>query len=562
MAPHVIEGESGVKQVQGDCWLKNDGTVWNGSGKIKTLQGISLIGYGGKQFAALTSNGDVLLADPYKLYLYNKVGTVADAASVIALAAYDRQVAVLYGNGKVIVFRTSDFDDNGKIIPFTITEDAAHIAFAKSTGDHPTDALLVTRKDGTVWMTGNYKDRNKLTEQVSRLSQIVKTSVLEDCEHFYAMRSDGSWVFFNEGEITPVDVPSVKQLDISVSDPNPFVGDGITLGIQETYTNGAKIKVQASQADIKVQKPHLLAIQPDGTFKVLGVGQIEATVTSGGLTKTVTISSSLRNNLNYAKLIEGVVYVPVKPVVQALGGTVASSDGGVEVALGDISLSLKPKSTAANLNGEPFQLKAAPIVDKQGMMMPASLLIDVTGAGVKWNSQWKQAEITYGQAGMIVVSADTAGLVKKVAQGSLAKYVGKSYWVNYFQGWDRFSKVTVTDIQPVELGEFVVVFKSASGKKLESYPMSSSYVTDLFADGSSFFNYDPYKKYKWSSTVWSQIKAGYISLGMTKEQVLLSWGAPAGKDATTAKGKVIETWVYADFDTIVFIDGKLSIIVN
>lgn len=563
MPPHIVEGESGVQQTEGGYWLKSDGTVWSGGGKVKSLSGIRLIGHGGKRLAALSATGDVLLQDRNKMDLFKNMGTVADANSVTALAVNDGQVAVLFESGKVVMFNTFDFDDNGNITPFTITQDAVHIAFGKGTGSHPTDALLVTRKDGTVWNTGNYSDRSKLTNQVSGLSQIVKTSVLKDFEHFYAMRNDGSWLLYDEGEITEFDVPRVNQLNVSVSDLNPFVGDVLSVDVQENYTNGAEIKVQPGKAVVTVQNPHLLSVQPDGTFKVLGVGQTDVTVSSGGVSETVNISASLRSNLKYAKLVNGVVYIPVKPVFQALGGTVVPAGGGVEATLGNISLSLKTNQKNAQLNGETVPLKAAPITDKHlGMLIPASLLTDAVGATVNWSSQWKQVEIFIGKAKMTVVSADTAGLVKKAAQGNLAKYIGKTYWVNYFQGWERFSKVTVTDIEPVDSGEFVIVFKTASGKQLKSYPMGSSYVTDLFANKSNFFNFDPYKKYKWSTSVWNQIKAGHISRGMTKEQVIMSWGEPVSKDVRGVEGKTLETWVYANFDIVSFIDGKLAVIVT
>lgn len=181
---------------------------------------------------------------------------------------------------------------------------------------------------------------------------------------------------------------------------------------------------------------------------------------------------------------------------------------------------------------------------------------------MKWDSEWQEANISIGSASMTVVSTETAALVKKAMQGSLANYVGKSYWVNYFQGWDRFMKVTVTDILPDDTGSFVIVFKTATGKTLKSYSMTSGHVAELLSNRTAFFNFDPYKKYQWSSSVWNQIKAGHIALGMTKEQVLLSWGEPAGKSATQADGKTVETWIYANFDTVAFINGKVKVIIN
>ncbi|MNP65745.1 hypothetical protein D3C76_1613680 [compost metagenome] len=115
---------------------------------------------------------------------------------------------------------------------------------------------------------------------------------------------------------------------------------------------------------------------------------------------------------------------------------------------------------------------------------------------------------------------------------------------------------------PDDSGSFVVVFKTAGGQKLQSYPLTSSGVSQLFNDGYNFLNYDPYKKYQWSSSVWNKIKAGHIDLGMTKEQVLFAWGEPSGKSTLKESGRTIETWVYANYDTVAFINGKVSVILN
>lgn len=558
MAPHVVKDQTGVKQVAGYNWLKTDGTVWGSKGRVKELDNISLISYGDREFAALTSNGDVLLEDSYKPGSYKKLGTISDASSVTALTVHDSRVALLYNSGKVVVYETHNFDDNGKIIPVTIAEDAVHIVY--TSGD-PTDQLLVTRKDGTVWTTGNYQDRWKLAKQVPGLSDIQKTAPLENSEKFYAKHSDGSWLMFDKGDMKPVDAPKVKKLDVSLSDLKPFVGDKLNVSIQETYTNGAKIKVPASQANIEVEKPYLLQIQSNDTLKVLGVGETKVTITSHDISKTVTVSASLRNNLKYSKQVDGIVYVPAKSVFQALGGTVSSSGGGLDVKLGDTSLSLKAGKTQAMLNGQAIQLKAAPMNDKEGTLIPASLLSDALGARIKWDSKFKQTEISLGEASMTVVSAETAALIKKAAQGSLSKYIGKSYWVNDFQGWERFSKVTITDIVPDDTGSFTILFRSAKGKTLKSYSMSSSNVSQLFVDETYFYKYDPYKKYKWSAATWNKIKAGQVSLDMTKDQVRMSIGNPGSKSVMDINGHTIEIWEYSSFDSVSFVNGKVFLII-
>ncbi|WFB56594.1 stalk domain-containing protein [Paenibacillus sp. BR1-192] len=560
--PQVVPGTSGVKQIAGSYWLKSDGTVWAGDEKAKNLSGISLISNADQEFAALSSNGELLLQDNYKKGQFKKLGIVENPAAVKSMTVHSGRVALLHDNGDVVVYETSNFDDNGRIIPVTVAQNAAHIVYASS---EPTDLLIVTLQDGSVWTTGEYKDRWKLKEQITGLSGIVKTSIYGDAkdlsEGFYAQRSDGSWVHHKEGQNKNIDVPVVKNLSVAISVATPYVGESLEVSIQETYTNGAKIKVPVKDAVIDIEKPYLLSMQKNGMLKSAGVGKTQITVTSGGQSKSVTVSSSLRNNLKYAKQVNGNVMVPAKSVIQALGGTYSAKNGSVEAKFGQTLLSFKAGSNQAKLNESTIRLKAAPVNDKGELLIPASVLSDALGAKTTWDAKWKQAQISLGaDAAMTVVSNETAGLIKKAMQGNLVKYIGRTYWVNEFEDLERFSKLTVTDILPDDKGEFNVIFKSATGKTIKSYPMRSSEVTQLFADRSSLLTYDPYKKHKWSASVWKQIKAGQVSLGMTKEQVQLSWGNPAAKDITSGGGKTIETWGYSNFNIVSFVNGKAILI--
>lgn len=559
----VVSGTSGVKQISGSYWLKSDGTVWSGNVKVNNLSGIRLIANADQELAALSSSGELLLEDNYKNDQFKKLGIVESPASVKSMTVHSGRVALLHDNGDVVVYETSNFDDNGRIIPVTVAQQAAHIVYVSN---EPTDLLIVTLQDGTVWTTGTYKDRWKLKEQISGLSGIVRTSIYGNAkdlsEGFYAQRSDGSWVHHKDGQNKNVDVPVVKSLSVAISNATPYVGESLEVSIQENYTNGAKIKVPVKDASIEIEKSYLLSVQKNGTLKSAGVGKTQITVTSGGQSKSVTVSSSLRNNLKYAKQINGNVMVPAKAVIQALGGTYSAKSGGVEAKFGQTVLSFKAGSSQAKLNESSIRLKAAPMNDKGKLLIPASVLSDALGAKTTWDAKWKQAHISLGKdATLTVVSSETAGLIKKAMQGNLVKFIGRTYWVNEFEDLERFSKLTVTDILPDDKGEFNVIFKTASGKTVKSYPMRSSEVTQLFADRSSLLTYDPYKKYKWSASIWKQIKAGQVSLGMTKEQVQLSWGNPAAKDITSGGGKTIETWGYSNFNIVSFVNGKAILII-
>lgn len=381
---------------------------------------------------------------------------------------------------------------------------------------------------------------------------------------FYAKRTDGTWVRYENGEIGELKSPYVASIEVNVSQSAVLVGDAVKIDIAEKYSNGALKKIPLSEANVAIDKPYLLKIQPDGTLKALGVGEAKVTVTSGSASKTVSVSIGGKSALQFSVVKDGIVYLPVQSTFKALGGTsaYAATSKTFSIRVGDTPVTLTLGSTTAAVNGKKISLKAAPRTENGMAVFPAHLLADAFGAKTAWDSKLKQATVSFGQASLTVVSAETAGIVKKAAQGSLSRFIGRTYWVNYFQQWDRFMKVTVADIVPDDTGYFSIVFKSASGKSYTSYAMPASNVEDLFADSYYFLNYDPYKKYNWSQAVWTQIKSGQISAGMTKEQVLLSWGTPVTKSTVTGSGTTVETWSYPSFNFVSFVNGKVTLIVN
>lgn len=556
----VVEGDSGgIKQITEEFWLKSDGTVWSYNGQEKKLSNIELIAHErGSRLIALSQSGELLYSVPFKSNTYKRFGVISDVSSVKEMITTGESVALLYESGKVAFYYFIDKFNNekqGDIPPEIVTEDAVDIAYVGP-------RMMVVRNDGTVWITGKEREnRYTLTEQVPGISNIAKISGVGSVDGFYAMRNDGTWVKYDEGDITTIQAPTLTEIKATVSNLKPNVGDKLKISIQEIYSNGAVVKVPANEATIEAQKPHLLQQQPDGTIKVAGVGETKITVTSGGKSNSFVISASLSNKLKYSKQIKGVTYVPAKSVFQSLGGTVTAVNGGLEAKLGDKVVWFKAGSTQATLDGSSIQLKAAPIVEKGETLIPAALLTRFANLNIKWDSKWKQVELSDGNATMTIVSAETAGLVKKATQGDLAKFIGRTYWNNGYLDIDRFSKVTVTDIIPDGTGDFIIAFKTGNGTTVKTRALSSYDVSDILSyDGETFYNYDPYKRYNWSASIWKQIKAGEVSLGMTKEQVQLSWGSPSSTSVMKENGKTIETWVYFNFDTVGFINGKVVLI--
>jgi phage baseplate assembly protein gpV len=558
-APKVDEGTSGVRQVTADgLMLKNDGTVWTDNGPVKELRGILQIASSGNAVAAVSQNGEILYrANPDAPF--NVIGNIANPDSVRSVAVVEDRTVLLYDSGETVLYERFNFDERTlKIVPVTLTTEGVHIAYAND------KTLFVTLRDGSVWTTGLYQDRYKLTNRIEGVGEAVRTVPVEDGKNAYVQRKDGTWVRYSDGETKDVKAPAVTSVEIHVSNAAPQIGDSIVLNIAEKYSNGALVKLPLSEAKLTIDKPHLLKLQEGGKLKALGVGEATITVASGGAAKSVSVVIGTKTALQYAVLKDNVVYLPLQPVVKALGGTstYAAASKTFNVQLGENAITLKIGDANAVVNGRKVRLKATPRVENGMAVFPAHLLADTIGAKVAWDAKLKQAKVSLGKASLTVVSTETAALAKKASQGSLAQYIGRTYWVNHFQQWDRFMKVTVADILPDNTGYFSIVFKSASGKTFTTYSMPASNVANLFADSYYFLAYDPYKKYNWPQSVWSQIKAGNVTLGMTKEQVLLAWGTPSSKSAVSGSGTTVETWGYPNFNFVSFANGKVVLVVE
>ncbi|WP_145150996.1 hypothetical protein [Paenibacillus xylanexedens] len=133
-----------------------------------------------------------------------------------------------------------------------------------------------------------------------------------------------------------------------------------------------------------------------------------------------------------------------------------------------------------------------------------------------------------GNSSILVESKDTLALIKKKELGNLARFIGKSYWINSDTSLgQRFSKVTLSDIkiEKIKYGDqsYSIIFRNAKGKTVSAYAGGTpSSVTEMLADSNQFFSSDPYKKYNWSKSTWNKIIAGEVALGMNLTQVRLA----------------------------------------
>ncbi|WP_217595818.1 copper amine oxidase N-terminal domain-containing protein [Cohnella sp. GbtcB17] len=575
--PTVDPTQNGIKLVTGQYYLKNDGTVWSLQSRkqIESLADISLLATGFQSMAYVTNSGEI-----HHSYLKYVADKVADSSAIVALKLIsDYSLAYMDNTGKVVFVDLDKSDYNNgdvKFFPQVVTSDAAYI---ESAGE---DKLLVTKKDGTAWLgeptwSGTTKSY-QLVKQVAGITNAVKVTPYEGSladkprdeknksmvslaggRKWLVLQKNGSWNIYGEGGVVSIEPPAVSGLTLAASNSKPAVGNTIQFKIVQMYSNGYKETLSGKEAALQVDKPYLLQEQNDGSYKVLGVGESKITATAAGNSKTITVTASLGANLTGAVNANGIVMLPIKSVFKSLGGTVTydSANKRYNVELGLTAIRLTVGRNTATVDGKEVTLSSAVSLNKGEAVFPADFLKKNLGAVTLWDSKLKVMKVSIGAGTLVVESADTPQLKKKVVQGNLAGLIGKSYWVNNYNNWERFSKVTITDILPVGGDNFEIVFATAKGKTLKSEVTSRGFVTLILGDPYTFLSYDPFKKYNWSSSTWNTIKASKIAIGMSKTQVDLSWGKPSSTSQAAGNGIAVDVWRYG-YQYVVFTNGLVT----
>ncbi|MDF9845436.1 MULTISPECIES: copper amine oxidase N-terminal domain-containing protein [unclassified Paenibacillus] len=561
-APEMLKSMTGVVHISGNYYLDNTGTIrYLGYGDPTSYTDIVKFDDSEKGLALLTRSG-VLKAEGFS----DKIDQFGSSTEVTAIDSYSDSyssvddVAVVLQSGKVLLYNRFNFDRNdlSKYIPVTITENAAEARFDDQGN------LVVRMNDGTVWRTGSSEaDRYKLTESFPGLKGVTGLISVYN-QGMYVKTQDGSVGDYDvqADRMEKLTLPGVTGVTFTMEKTSLTVGDKVPVQITETWTGGSTRKVPLKDADLTVENPVLLQKLNDGTLKALAVGVTKVTVKSGAVSKTLEVSISSDDIITTGALISGSMYLPVQEVFQQLGASVQYNAGtkSFSINLNSTPVQLQLGSDTAMVNGKKVKMSGKVQTVDGVTVFPAALLKSAFGAGLDWNSSIQSMTITFGKAEMQVQTKQTALIYKKKAQGNLANLIGKSYWVNFFDVNYRFQKITIVDVLPDYNGNFALAMKLASGKVLKTHEMTGAEIISTLADKDEFLTADPYKTYKWSSKVWDDIKAGYVSIGMTKQQVELSWGTPASKSAAVGGGIRVETWQYAGYDYVTFTNGVVSFI--
>ncbi|AJS58281.1 hypothetical protein [Paenibacillus sp. IHBB 10380] len=138
-------------------------------------------------------------------------------------------------------------------------------------------------------------------------------------------------------------------------------------------------------------------------------------------------------------------------------------------------------------------------------------------------------------------------------------FKNKYYWANlslpYSNPLNNIEKVYFMSVD-VRDENIVIQAKRTSGKMVTFKLPVSGYPSAPIHDG--FYTTDPKKTHPdWSQNVWNNIVKQKISIGMNKDQVLMSWGGPNDINSYTSSNLHMEQWVY-DNSYIYFYDGILK----
>lgn len=191
------------------------------------------------------------------------------------------------------------------------------------------------------------------------------------------------------------------------------------------------------------------------------------------------------------------------------------------------------------LEGSGQRLKARTSSDRIGGL---GLVSDIDNARAKYLGKilWygKTALGTYNEA------TDKHGKVALDKQWSPVKVV------DIVAGWYEDSPVMF--ILQTPSGEEGITMVTMSGTNSSNPDGSVSYFKDRF------FTEDPRKVFSWPANVWSAIEARKVFVGMTQEQVIMSWGKPRKVNTTITTSGKQEQWVCWNDAYLYFTNGILT----
>ncbi|SCW84542.1 MORN repeat-containing protein [Paenibacillus tianmuensis] len=255
---------------------------------------------------------------------------------------------------------------------------------------------------------------------------------------------------------------------------------------------------------------------------------------------------------DYAPIVRNnSVYVPLWAVLGKVNASAQDVDGVIRINHPNRILLLRANSNLLTYYGDKMdsytvRLDFPPILENNVIYVPLAFLKDYMDMKIVWGEQQRvdltvgdlSKNNTWGQQGII-----SAG-IKKLRLDSDAEAIWKSYpnlWVDSLPrssngakngGFERFEQLTVISYN----GPTVVL---SNGSKNVQFNFDS-----IEAIHRSFFIADPLAEFDWPESVKAVIRQQKVRIGMTQDQVLMSWGKPDDVNTTTSSFGTFEQWVY------------------
>lgn len=222
--------------------------------------------------------------------------------------------------------------------------------------------------------------------------------------------------------------------------------------------------------------------------------------------------------------------------------------------------------------------------DYAGKIAKVVSVIETSGYNIKSLQMWN---LTFEVEGKKVYvknedeSVDDIGYLPDIVTAQRL-FVGKTVWyrstqlVSYDGATEEFSHTTLKKWSPVEIvgvepeasyeiGNAIVLLRSTEGEHgFAAVVLSGTNVAEGLRKNNQFLDKflleDPRVTHNWSRAVWNTIERESVSIGMSKEQVRMSWGEPEDVNSTTTALGRTEQWVYPGSKYLYFRDGKLTTI--
>ncbi|MCM3171635.1 hypothetical protein [Paenibacillus sp. MER 99-2] len=319
---------------------------------------------------------------------------------------------------------------------------------------------------------------------------------------------------------------------------------------------------------------------------------------------TTFIDGNLASHKDQAYLADGgTVYIPIKMFKQ-IGSIVASGNGfQVKTKLKEqyidkkdtilykgttyISLEKFRAASGYSVKNEENLMVAFLWGDEKGSAKTEKIMKDLSNVPKEQRSDFGEKIYSYkaDQVGWIVAMSRSSIITDVTIQFVNGKTIQESifgseapnycYYYQYerfiwlYQGAERWADKNALPssnplyhlekikIRSVEIKSHKVIVKAtrASGKSV-SFQLPLTNDPNDFLDG-QFYYTDPREDYpKWSSSIWKAITKQQIQIGMTFNQVLLSWGGPSRTSEYTSALGSIEVWVYGN-TYVNFHNGKV-----